>query len=44
MRTLDAGSMGGDTGWGFRLVMLGVTIGGVRVCHQYPHRRAHRRR
>jgi voltage-gated potassium channel Kch len=31
MRTLDAGTMGGDTGWGFRLVMLGVTIGGVFV-------------
>ncbi|MBV9045409.1 MAG: hypothetical protein JO294_09815, partial [Alphaproteobacteria bacterium] len=22
MRTLDSGTMGGDTGWGFRLVML----------------------
>jgi voltage-gated potassium channel Kch len=31
MRTLDAGTMGGDTGWGFRLVMLGVTVGGVFV-------------
>jgi voltage-gated potassium channel Kch len=31
MRTLDAGTMGGDTGWGFRLVMLGVTIGGIFV-------------
>src|SRR5512136_2820034 len=31
MRTFDAGTMGGDTGWGFRLVMLGVTIGGVFV-------------
>jgi voltage-gated potassium channel Kch len=31
VRTLDAGTMGGDTGWGFRLVMLGVTIGGVFV-------------
>ncbi len=31
MRTLDAGTMGGDAGWGFRIVMLLVTIGGVFV-------------
>jgi voltage-gated potassium channel Kch len=31
MRTLDAGTMGGDTGWGFRLIMFGVTVGGVFV-------------
>ncbi len=31
MRTLDAGTMGGDTGWGFRMVMLGVTLGGVFI-------------
>ena len=31
MRTLDAGTMGGDTGWGFRLIMFVVTIGGVFV-------------
>jgi ion channel POLLUX/CASTOR len=31
MRTLDAGTMGGDSGWGFRIVMLGVTIGGVFI-------------
>lgn len=31
MRTLDSGTMGGDTGWGFRTVMLGVTIGGIFV-------------
>src|SRR5512140_2952670 len=31
MRTLDAGTMGGDTGWGFRLAMFAVTIGGVFV-------------
>lgn len=31
MRTLDPGTMGGDTGWGFRIVMLGVTIGGIFV-------------
>jgi hypothetical protein len=31
MRTFDAGTMGGDVGWGFRLVMLFVTIGGIFV-------------
>ncbi len=31
MRTLDAGTMGGDVGWGFRLVMLAVTLGGVFI-------------
>lgn len=31
MRTLDSGTMGGDTGSGFRLVMLFVTLGGVFV-------------
>ncbi|MFZ5911335.1 MAG: CASTOR/POLLUX-related putative ion channel [Chloroflexota bacterium] len=31
MRTLDAGTMGGDAGWGFRLVMLGVTLGGIFI-------------
>lgn len=32
MRTLDAGTMGGDAGsWGFLLVMLVVTLGGVIV-------------
>jgi hypothetical protein len=29
MRTLDSGTMGGDTGYGFRAAMLVVTIGGV---------------
>lgn len=29
MRTLDPGTMGGDTGWGFRLLMLLVTVGGL---------------
>ena len=29
MRTLDAGTMGGDAGWGFRLAMFVVTVGGV---------------
>jgi voltage-gated potassium channel Kch len=31
MRTLDAGTMGGDAGWGFRLAMLVVTMGGIFV-------------
>jgi voltage-gated potassium channel Kch len=31
MRTLDAGTMGGDTGWTFRIVMLAVTIGGIFI-------------
>jgi voltage-gated potassium channel Kch len=31
MRTLDAGTMGGDAGWGFRLIMLLVTIGGIFI-------------
>ena len=31
MRTLDPGTMGGDTGPGFRFVMLAVTIGGIFI-------------
>ena len=31
MRTLDSGTMGGDTGTGFRIVMLFVTLGGIFV-------------
>jgi ion channel POLLUX/CASTOR len=31
MRTLDSGTMGGDTGAGFRAVMLFVTLGGIFV-------------
>ncbi|MDX2097644.1 MAG: NAD-binding protein [Leptolyngbyaceae cyanobacterium bins.59] len=31
MRTLDAGTMGGDTGWVFRLAMLLVTFGGIFI-------------
>lgn len=31
MRTLDAGTMGGDVGWGFRIIMFFVTLGGVFV-------------
>ena len=29
MRTLDAGTMGADAGWGFRIVMLAVTLAGI---------------
>lgn len=31
MRTLDPGTMGQDTGWGYRVVMLLVTLGGIFV-------------
>lgn len=31
MRTLDSGTMGGDMGWGFRLSMLFVTLGGIFI-------------
>jgi voltage-gated potassium channel Kch len=31
MRTLDSGTMGGDVGWGFRGVMLLVTLSGIFV-------------
>lgn len=31
MRTLDAGTMGGDEGWSFRFVMFIVTLGGVFI-------------
>jgi hypothetical protein len=31
LRTLDPGTMGGDTGWGFRLAMLGITLGGIFI-------------
>ncbi len=31
MRTLDAGTMGGDAGWGFRWVQLFVTLGGIFI-------------
>ena len=31
MRTLDSGTMGGDTGTGFRGVMLFVTLGGIFI-------------
>src|SRR5262245_33521423 len=31
MRTLDSGTMGGDTGTGYRIVMLLVTLGGIFI-------------
>ncbi len=31
MRTLDPGTMGGDAGWGFRIFMLLITIGGLII-------------
>lgn len=31
MRTLDPGTMGGDVGWAFRVLMLLVTIGGLII-------------
>jgi len=31
MRTLDAGTMGGDEGWPFRMVMFFVTLGGIFI-------------
>ena len=31
MRTLDPGTMGGDAGWGFRIVALLVTLGGLFI-------------
>jgi voltage-gated potassium channel Kch len=31
MRTLDSGTMGGDEGWGFRVSMLFVTLGGIFI-------------
>ena len=31
MRTLDSGTMGGDMGWGFRIVAFMVTLGGIFI-------------
>lgn len=31
MRTLDSGTMGGDEGWGFRIIMLLVTLAGIFI-------------
>ncbi len=31
MRAMDAGTVAGDSGWGFRFVMLGVTLAGIFI-------------
>jgi voltage-gated potassium channel Kch len=31
MREMDSGTLGGDNGWGFRIVMLVVTLGGIFI-------------
>jgi voltage-gated potassium channel Kch len=31
MHTMDSGTLGGDSGWPFRLIMLFVTIGGIFI-------------
>src|ERR1044072_746543 len=31
MHTMDSGTLGGDNGWSFRIVMLFVTIGGIFI-------------
>ena len=31
MRTLDSGTMGGDNGWGFRIIAFVVTLGGIFI-------------
>ena len=31
MRTLDSGTMGGDSGWGFRIIAFLVTLGGIFI-------------
>jgi len=31
MRTFDAGNLAGDLGWGYRIIMLSVTIGGIFI-------------
>ncbi|MDF2435921.1 MAG: potassium transporter TrkA [Bacteroidota bacterium] len=31
MHTMDSGTLGGDSGWSFRIVMLFVTIGGIFI-------------
>lgn len=31
MRSMDAGTMGGDTGWGFRMIALAVTLFGILI-------------
>src|SRR5215208_6103116 len=31
MRALDSGNVGADTGWGFRVIALIVTLGGILI-------------
>src|SRR5215208_4183474 len=31
MRSLDSGTLAGDTGWGYRALMLSVTVGGIFI-------------
>ncbi len=31
MRSIDAGTVAGDTGWGYRALMLAVTVGGIFI-------------
>lgn len=31
MRTMDAGTIGGDSGWSFRMIMIVVTFGGIFI-------------
>src|SRR5690606_9759404 len=31
MRAMDAGTVAGDSGWGFRLIMFIVTLGGIFI-------------
>lgn len=31
MRTMDAGTIGGDSGWSFRMIMIIVTFGGIFI-------------
>lgn len=31
MHTMDSGTLGGDSGWSFRIVMLFVTVGGIFI-------------
>ena len=31
MRSMDAGTMGGDNGWGFRIIALAITVAGIFI-------------